>query len=72
MSYEKFMERVFEFLDSVGGGFSAKFKNDTDDGKYIADCQSKETDERIQCIGNSIALKITVRFGATLAHQAMI
>lgn len=72
MSYASFMARVFEFLNSAGGGFSANFRQDAEDGRYIADCIAKETGERIQCIGNSIALKITVRFGATLAHQAMI
>ena len=66
------MTRVLGFLESMGGGFAARFTIDHEHGKYIADCSSKETGEVIRCTGNSIALKLTVRFGAALQHQAMI
>lgn len=72
MTYEAFMIRVCEFLNAAGGGYSTRFTIDREHGKYIADCSSKETGEVIRCTGNSVALKLTVRFGAALQHQAMI
>lgn len=70
MSYESFIDRVFQFLNSVGGGYRAKFSNN--ENKYIADCYARQTGEVIRVTGNPISIKLTVRFGAKFQHTAMV
>lgn len=62
MSYEVFQTRVKCLLSRVN--MTALFTQDEYNGKYIAIC-----DDGTQIIGNSVSMKVTVKFGS--GHQAM-
>lgn len=62
MSFEAFKARVKRILSKVN--MSAIFTQDEYNGKYIAICN-----DGTQIIGNSVSMKVTVKFGS--GHQAM-
>lgn len=64
MSYEVFKRRVNALIDRAGGGITVCFNNDTDKGRFFANCSDGTT-----IIGRPSGLKITVRYGS--GHQAM-
>lgn len=64
MSFDSFKQRVTALIDRAGGGISVRFNNDTEKGRFFANCSDGTT-----IIGHSSSLKITVRFGS--GHQAM-
>lgn len=64
MSYEVFKRRVNALIDRIGGDISVCFVNDTDKGKFFANCSDGTT-----IVGCPLSLKVTVLFGS--GHQAM-
>ncbi len=64
MSYEVFQRRVNALINRAGGGIMVRFNNDTDKGKFFANCSDGTT-----IIGRPSSLKVTVRYGS--GHQAM-
>ena len=64
MSYEVFERKVNALIKKAGGKITVLFHNDTDKGKFFANCSDGTT-----IIGNPKSLKVTVRFGS--GHQAM-
>lgn len=64
MSYEVFKRRVNALINRAGGGINVRFSNDTDEGRFFANCSDGTT-----IIGCSSGLKVTVRYGS--GHQAM-
>lgn len=61
MSYEVFCKKVYELLRALN--MKARFIK-TDDGRYIAKVSDGST-----IIGNSVSLKVTLRWAS--GHQAM-
>ena len=64
MSYEVFRRRVNALIKRAGGGIAVRFFNDTDKGRFFANCSDGTT-----IVGNPSSLKITVLYGS--GHQAM-
>lgn len=64
LTYEGFQIKVTALVGRAGGDISVRFFNDTDNGKFFANCSDGTT-----IIGNSSSVKVTVRFGS--GHQAM-
>lgn len=64
MSYEVFKRRVNALIDHAGGGIEVCFNNDTENGRFFANCSDGTT-----IIGRPSSLKVTVRYGS--GHQAM-
>ena len=64
MSYEVFERKVNALIKKAGGKITVRFRNDTDKGKFFANCSDGTV-----IIGNPASLKVTVRFGS--GHQAM-
>lgn len=64
MSYEVFERKVNALIQKAGGDIAVRFHNDTDKGKFFANCSDGTT-----IIGNRDSLKVTVQFGSK--HQAM-
>jgi len=64
MSYEVFQHKVNALIARVGGGIKVRFNNDTDKGRFFANCSDGTT-----IIGRPSTLKVTVRYGS--GHQAM-
>lgn len=64
MSYDVFIRKVNALIVKAGGKITVDFSNDTDNGKFFANCSDGTT-----IIGNQSSLKVTVRFGS--GHQAM-
>jgi len=64
MSYEVFRRRVNALIVRAGGGIKVRFSEDTEKGKFFANCSDGTT-----IIGNPSSLKVTVQYGS--GHQAM-
>lgn len=64
MSYEVFQRRVNALINRAGGGIGVRFNNDTDKGRFFANCSDGTT-----IIGCPSSLKVTVRYGS--GHQSM-
>lgn len=64
MSFETFIQKVSALIARVNDGTTVRFHHDEEKGRYYANCSDGTT-----IIGNSSALKVTVRFGS--GHQAM-
>lgn len=64
MSYEVFKRRVNALINRAGGGIKVRFVNDTDKGRFFANCSDGTT-----IIGHPSSIKVTVRYGS--GHQAM-
>lgn len=64
MSYEVFRRKVNALIEKAGGKITVQFHNDTDKGKFFANCSDGTV-----IIGNQNNLKVTVRYGS--GHQAM-
>lgn len=64
MSYEVFQRKVNALINRAGGGVGVHFRNDADEGKFIANFS-----DGTNIIGRPSSLKVTVRFGS--GHQAM-
>ena len=64
MSYEMFQTKVWRLVFKAGGGFTVRFINDTDAGRFIA----RFSDGTI-IVAVPSSTKVTVRYGA--GHTAM-
>jgi len=64
MAYEAFQNRVKALIKRAGGNISVRFFNDTEKGKFFANCSDGTT-----IIGCPSSIKVTVRFGS--GHQAL-
>lgn len=64
MSFDSFKQKVTALIHRAGGDIGVRFNNDTDKGRYFANCSDGTT-----IIGCPSSLKVTVRFGS--GHQAM-
>lgn len=64
MSYEVFRRRVNALVSRAGGDIRVRFSNDTDKGRFFANCSDGTT-----IIGCPSSLKVTVRYGS--GHQSM-
>lgn len=64
MSYEVFRRKVNALIQRTDSSIKVKFHHDADLGRFFANCSDGTT-----IIGNSSAMKVTVRFGS--GHQAM-
>lgn len=64
MSYEVFRRKVNALVVRAGGGITVRFHNDTEKGRFFANCSDGTT-----IIGNPASLKVSVRFGS--GHQAV-
>ena len=64
MSYDAFKARVNALIERAGEDISVKFRNDSNNGKYFANCSNGVT-----IIGNAKNIKIQVRWGS--GHVAM-
>lgn len=58
MSYESFKNKVNALIARVGG-LTVNFNEDPEKGKFFANCSDGTT-----IIGNSVNLKVTVRWGS--------
>ena len=63
MSYEVFQRKVNALVAKVGG-IDVDFKNDTEHGRFFANCSDGTT-----IIARPSSLKVTVRYGS--GHQMM-
>lgn len=64
MGYEVFRRRVNALIERAGGGIDVDFYEDTDKGRFLANCSDGTT-----IVGIPSSLKVTVKFGS--GHQAM-
>lgn len=63
MGYESFKRKVNALIAKVGG-ISVNFHNDTENGRFFANCSDGTT-----IIGRPSSHKVTVRYGS--GHQMM-
>lgn len=66
ITFENFKSRVRNLLNRAGGNLNVRFHNDTEKGKYYANCSDGTV-----IIGRPSSLQVTVRFGAERSHQAV-
>ena len=64
MSYEVFKRKVNALINRADAGIKVRFHHDAEHGRFFAKFSDGTT-----IIGNSSAMKVTVRFGS--GHQAM-
>ena len=64
MAYEVFKNKIKSLIERAGGGISVRFSNDTENGRFFANCS-----DGTLIIGNPSSLKVTVRYGS--GHQAL-
>lgn len=63
MSFDSFKTCVENLIAKAGGGIKVDFSTD-DNGKYVAKCA-----DGVIITGNSIGIKLSVRWGS--GHQSM-
>lgn len=66
MSYESFQKKVNALIARVGG-LTVNFSEDTEKGKYYANCSDGTT-----IIGNSAILKVTIKWGSGHVAAAVL